>query len=445
MVNRSVPGSHAPSQSIDDLAPDHVLPQDWLVPESPPSAALARCKVCKRHLVLLLQLNGELPDRFPGHERRLYVFACRNQACRRKEGSVRVLRGARIAATQPMTTAIGKDEDIDMTGTGPDSATGPTTSPAPVKSNLGETIFGASSLGSGPLPGANPFSTKANPFSTAPSSQPANPFSTTTKVAAPAAASAGADKLPQTFAAALSLNNPTPKPTVAGPTPPPEPWPAPSLRPRAYPALYLADVEYETLDPTITKQQQNRVQYLGDGDEGVEDGGSSSGSSKKAATAGSSSSTEKEAREAFETEHMDTVFQRFADRLAQNPEQVVRYEFGSRPLLCSRTDAVGKLLQAPGSSGSATATQPLPFPRCPNCGAPRVFECQLMPHAIAELEGAELEERGDVNLLEEGMEWVTIVVAVCERDCQLATVQGPAEAGYLEEWAGVQWEELKKR
>ncbi len=33
-------------------------------PDKAPSAALARCKVCKDLMVLLLQLNGELPERF---------------------------------------------------------------------------------------------------------------------------------------------------------------------------------------------------------------------------------------------------------------------------------------------------------------------------------------------------------------------------------------------
>merc|ERR1712093_858783 len=70
--------------------------QTWLDPTTPPSAALAKCKVCNDLMVLLLQLNGDLPEQFPGHERRLYVLTCRRKTCRRKEGSVRVLRGVRI-------------------------------------------------------------------------------------------------------------------------------------------------------------------------------------------------------------------------------------------------------------------------------------------------------------------------------------------------------------
>jgi pre-rRNA-processing protein TSR4 len=41
----------------------------------------------------------------------------------------------------------------------------------------------------------------------------------------------------------------------------------------------------------------------------------------------------------------------------------------------------------------------------------------------------------------DGMDWGTVIVGVCERDCQERGVEA-REAGYLEEWVGVQWEEL---
>lgn len=56
-----------------------------------------------------------------------------------------------------------------------------------------------------------------------------------------------------------------------------------------------------------------------------------------------------------------------------------------------------------------------------------MFELQLVPQAIAELEVEE------VGL--EGMEWGTVVLAVCEKDC------GGEEWCWKEEWVGVQWEE----
>lgn len=131
---------------------------------------------------------------------------------------------------------------------------------------------------------------------------------------------------------------------------------------------------------------------------------------------------------------MDAAFQRFADRLAQNAEQVLRYEVGGAPLLYCWTDAVGGVLGSRVRSGGGVGGG---MPRCGNCGAERVFEVQLVPHAIAVLE-----EEEDVGL--EGMDWGTVILGVCGRDCAPAgTAEG--EVGYAEEWVGVQWEELAKR
>lgn len=151
----------------------------------------------------------------------------------------------------------------------------------------------------------------------------------------------------------------------------------------------------------------------------------------------SAGDTGKEDALAYESAH-DKAFQHFADTLAQNPEQVLRYEFAGQPLLYSRTDAVGKLFaSAAGGQGSSKG-----IPRCVKCGAKRVFEVQLTPHAIVELEDDDGDE-GDAaaTAMSEGMEWGSILMGVCERDCG-----GEAEGGeYLEEWAGVQWEEVVSR
>jgi pre-rRNA-processing protein TSR4 len=58
----------------------------------------------------------------------------------------------------------------------------------------------------------------------------------------------------------------------------------------------------------------------------------------------------------------------------------------------------------------------------------------LTPHAIVELEAEE--EDGGLD----GMEWVTIVVGVCANDCAGGVIEGMV--GYVEEWVGVQWEEV---
>lgn len=93
------------------------------------------------------------------------------------------------------------------------------------------------------------------------------------------------------------------------------------------------------------------------------------------------------------------------------------------------------------------------MPRCGNCNAPRVFELQLTPQAIAELEAEE-----EMSL--EGMDWGSVILGVCSRDCvppggvegEAAGEKGKGEGngngngngkvGYVEEWIGVQWEEM---
>ena len=335
-------------------------------------------------MVLLLQLNGELPDRFPSHERRLYVFACRRQTCRRKEGSIRALRGVRMwkNEAQPQTQEKREAQEEPKSK---ENTTG-----------LGEALFGGKTLGGGSA--SNPFSSGANPFSSSSSNSPfsspsSNPFAS--KPEQNATPESAAPSLSKTFAETLSLNAPPKEPP-----PPPEAWPDVASQPAPYPTLYLSDADYETFEPTATAVPTNV--RLDDAD-----------------------ATEPSAldREAFESS-MDATFQKFADRLAHNPDQVIRYEFNGTPLLYAKNDAVGQML---GKGG---------MPGCGNCGARRTFEVQLTPSAIAELEA------DDMSL--EGMEWGTIIVGVCELDCvPRGTADG--EAGYKEEWAGVQWEELTKK
>ncbi|KFA66924.1 hypothetical protein S40285_02308 [Stachybotrys chlorohalonatus IBT 40285] len=366
---------------------------EWLDPAKPPTAAFARCKVCKDLMVLLLQLNAELPTRFPFHDRRLYVFACRRATCRRKNGSIRALRATRSWKGDKMA--------VDEAGsTKKAEANPPKVEDGGKGGNIGEALFGAKPFGEA-VAGINPFSSNANPFSSSAtpsnpfSSGSTNPFSSQQAQATPAETTTSTiPTLTKTFAETLSLNTPP-----SAPPPPPEPWPESTSQPEPYPLLYLADAEYETLEPEKTKVPENARLETADAAEpsGLD-------------------------REAFESA-MDATFQKFADRLSQNPEQVIRYEFGGTPLLYSKTDAVG---------GQLTKST---IPGCSNCGGRKTFEVQLMPHAITELEADEMSL--------EGMEWGTIIVGVCEKDC-LPRETEEGQVGYIEEWAGVQWEELSK-
>lgn len=393
----------------------------WIDENSAPSGALAKCRSCNGLLTLLLELNGDLPDHFPGHERRLYIWTCRQKACRRKEGSVRSIRGVRIAKGKSAKPLVKRQEQPEAR------------EEKKAQHNMGGSLFGTKDniTGAAPNPFSNPFSstqagqTSANPFSS--TSASSNPFGTFTTASPLVTVTSDEPKdeaetsLPATFADKVRLNTPTPPADTPRPH---EPWPADSSFPSAYPHYYL-DAEYETLDaPSVTVIPANtRV----DIDEDL--------------SAGSGGG--KEDKEVFEST-IDKTFQKFADRVGENAEQILRYEFKGKPLLYSDSDKVGKQLAQLSDHGASSNTKIKTsgsrsgsgIPRCQLCGADRVFEVQLTPHAITELEADETSI--------EGMEWGTIILGVCSNDCKPADV-AEGEVGYAEEWAGVQWEETASK
>ncbi|KAK3349029.1 programmed cell death protein 2 [Lasiosphaeria hispida] len=386
---------------------------EWLNPAKAPSAVLAKCKVCKDLLVLLLQLNAELPDRFLGHERRIYVFACRKKSCRRQEGSIRAIRGLKIS---PEAAALLAAKEVKEAKPAKEAPVTPKASDL----DLGQALFGGKPAAktTGAPARSNPFASSsagANPFA-AKSTPSVNPFAKPTQPPTPEPKKDDptpdpVPSLTKSFAETLSLNNPQ---ASQSPPPPPEPWPATADQPEAYPVRWLSDAEYETIDPSPQPLPPANVQI------DISDGPAGGGGGK-------------EDKEVFESV-MDNVFQKFADRVGENPDQCIRYEFAGQPLLYSKGDKVGALLHVNAEAGAkVTTTGAKGLPSCGNCGASRVFEVQLTPHAIEELE---IDEDGL-----DGMDWGTVIVGVCERDCQERGVEA-GEAGYLEEWAGVQWEEL---
>jgi len=331
---------------------------------------------------------------------------------------VRGIRGVRVAkgsGSKPTAKAEKKEEKKTTVGVS--------------VSKLGESLFGVTS--SNTTAPTNPF---ANPFSSAPNGKaPTNPFSSPSTASTPFAAptpavsatpddteATSASTLPETFASKVRLSSPPPS---TQPPRPYEPWPAQSSFPPAYPLYYL-DAEYETLDAPSTPQIPDNARKMDVDTEGS--GGSG-----------------KEDKDVYEST-IDKTFQKFADRVGENAEQVIRYEFKGKPLLYSDTDAVAKLLaphseHGPSSIAKITTTSSrggVGMPRCQNCGADRVFEVQLMPHAITELEA------DDMSI--DGMEWGTIILGVCGKDCSPNDV-GEGEVGYVEEWVGVQWEEVNSK
>jgi pre-rRNA-processing protein TSR4 len=351
---------------------------------------------------LLLQLNGDLPSHFPDDERRLHIFSCRRKACSRKPGSLRALREVKRYRSTRQAPARPKDEKA-----GADL----------VQEQKPAEDLGAALFGTAPAPPfsshANPFSmpTTANPFNSTP-----NPFAslppTSTLAAKPPQAPTDTPEPPsETFASKLKTSSMTPQ-TSDTALPAAEPWPSASALPPAYPYFYL-DADYETLVPEQPTQSSStastsKPQY------DIDDT--------------PSSSTAAAEKDNFESS-LDATFLRFSDRLAQNPSQVLRYEFNGTPVLYSGSDAVAARFGVVPGKTKAQITPSQGMPRCESCGAKRVFELQLVPGLISALE----EEIVD---LEEGMEWGTIILGVCANNC--------GEVGKLvfrEEWVGVQWEE----
>lgn len=352
-------------------------------------------------MLLLLQLNGDLPERFPNDERWLYIFGCPRKACSRKPGSIRALRGLRKVKGHTETQRKEESKTKDAP-------------PAP-KQDIGAVLFGTTSQG-GLSSNVNPFSTSSSP---AAQNNPFAPLPPVTTLAAKPPQNP-ANNLSETFAAKARISTPEPssEPVASGPV---IPWPDKSAFPPPYTEYYL-DADYETLSrpPTPTIPTNTTVENIDE-----EAGGAAV-----------------DPKDAFESS-MDKDFLRFSTRLAHNPEQVLRYEFAGTPLLYSGSDAVAKAFPSHQSQGrgvqvASNAGTNNRIPRCPSCGRERVFELQLVPHTIAVLEDGR--EGIGLGKNDAGMEWGTIILGVCAGNCG-TTKEG--DLGWREEWVGVQWEDAK--
>lgn len=374
----------------------------WIDDKTKPPAGFAQCKVCNNNMSLLLQLQADLQQHFPEEQRRLFIWCCRRKPCSKKPGSVRAFREVKKAKTSR------KPKPVEPA---------PETKPSSPPINLGNQLFGGSS--STTSGNANPFSTSSTP------SNATNPFSTGSSIFnAKSLSDELAAKPPQpptqSFADKLKISSPP-----APEQPNAEPWPAEDSFPPPFPSFYLdAEAEYLEQTPAPTAGPSNsRITELED----------------EPGTSSSSSSAE---RDLYESPH-DKTFEHFTRILAQNPEQILRYEFKGTPLLYSSTDRVAPHFVLPGHSlrggGDAKVKTSGPvkgIPSCQYCGAARAFEMQLVPYMIYELE----KDNEEAMKLDggEGMEWGTIIVGTCSKNC------GDEESGrieFREEWTGVQWEE----
>jgi pre-rRNA-processing protein TSR4 len=361
----------------------------WLDPAVKPSALLAKCKICNNYMSQLLQLNADLQSFFPQDERRLHIFTCRKKQCTKKIGSVRAFREVRKAHVRERKEKKPVVEEK--------------TAPKPVQ-DLGSALFGSS--GQAAFNGGNPFSSSNS------GSAEANPFAS---IGSPSSLAAVSPQRPveeqppaQSFAEKLKIGAETGSPSQQHHT---EPWPSESAFPSPFTSFYL-DAYPEELEKEATASVPAKAESSGSAYD-IED----------------SKSTPSLDKDTFESA-LDKTFQKFSDRISQNPDQVLRYEFKGEPVLYSGNDDVASRFIVPHGKAGA----PKGMPRCESCGAARVFEMQLVPGLIYEV------EKDEEMSLDDGMEWGTIIVGTCEKNC------GEAESvSFREEWSGVQWEERVAR
>ncbi|KAK2743234.1 hypothetical protein FQN57_004923 [Myotisia sp. PD_48] len=404
---------YAVEEPIDD-SQSHLGGQpSWLDPSTPPPGNLAKCKICKDPMPLLLQLNADLPEIFLHDERWLYIFGCTKRTCNRKQGTVRALRAVKRHKIAHKANPTPTQENT--------SGNIPQEAAREPNRNIGADIFGikpSPNLSSGNI---NPFSTSPSPLAT-----PSNPFAplppTSTLAAVPPQKPDDEQTLSETFADKVRISPEDSQPFTPAPELPRplEPWPDQSAFPTPYPCYFL-DSDYEVLCEKPETTLPSGVQV-----EPLEIEPETGSSSKKGGDI--------EDKGLFESA-LDKSFLRFSTRLAHNPEQVLRYEFGGLPLLYSVTDEVGKLF-VPEDQQAQGKLKKHKIPRCQSCGNARVFEVQLVPQAITILEeGREGIGLGPTD--DPGMEWGTVILGVCEANC--ADQEGVVE--WKEEWVGVQWEE----
>ena len=149
-----------------------------------------------------------------------------------------------------------------------------------------------------------------------------------------------------------------------------------------------------------------------------------------------------------------------------------RYELGGIPLPFA-SDVLSKQLfpLSPHGSTSTTVTRAAfnsrnpatrrgfnaaSIPPCPNCGSRRVFEYQLMPNLInilgrdsstggEDVTSDERRKEAIQRLLKgdpdgRGMEWGTILVFTCEKDCCTVASDKENQSAWTEELVLVHWD-----
>lgn len=357
----------------------------WLHPELKPADRSLHCDNCKQKMALLLQAFAPLDGK--DYDRVIYVFACKNLAqCSRKLGSVKAIRGV---LKDPVRVAQIKQElqqqlDKDMEA----------------KLKLEPKPF------SNPFGGSNPLSGDANPFgSLNPFAARSNPFAKDTKQEPTKSEPLKQEEVATTKAA---VN------TVA------------DDQYGGYPG-FLVCTEPEKLKRIQNEPELEKYRHLIEEMDEPEELGSLKG--RRDLTSSNHPVLDPQTLKILNMLD-DKYFENFSNTVNHNPGQVLRYDLGGHPLLYNGKDEVARKFIL------ASGTTLVPNPGY-NPLSTRQFELQLMPKAIMDLEDVELKQVADIL---NGMLWGTIIVATDVED--FMPHFDDHHVGYIDEWCGVQWEEL---
>ncbi|KAJ1026777.1 hypothetical protein NDA16_002074 [Ustilago loliicola] len=369
----------------------------WLPMKSSPTQQVATCNSCKQQMQLLVQIFAPLVE--SAYDRCLMVWGCARPACQRKDvSSLRVIRtlkfnrrwaaklekqkAKRLAREQAKkereaAAAKAKQEQQDRAKINPFAASA---GAGGANGGLGGMLFGRAS---------------DNPFAP---SVPAPAAETTSSTGSASAekeeddeeeysdSEDEEDQLAEELALKSDLQATSPNPESS--------WVESSTR---YPPLYLYTIPEPSSSSISKKLSKEEAAML--------KSASASGALSTTDNAADDADLKGFAKEGYEKMLLDSIddtFERFLKRVEVEPRQAVRYEFGGEPIAFHAKGKVFDLLwpkerkakvgeavpvtKGQFKSGESPAAErnfsSRAVPPCPQCGAERVFEAQLMPNLI---------------------------------------------------------------
>lgn len=347
----------------------------WLHPQSLPEEKLVTCDVCGNRMALYIQAFAPFKNLL--YDRVIYVFGCKSRFCSFKAGSVKCIRGIRKDVEK--MDQLYKEQEIELQKQ--EAARAEKEKNAKLINDLTKDLFGSGSS-------TNPFDGGFHK-----------------EIAKHKSNEQPKSKLPQkeSYADVVSKTIIPAKQTKPTKVHSDEQFPK-------YPGyfVYVAKETFRTQpDPELEKYKD-----LIETNSIDEDITSKSIDVNPQITK-------------ISNMLQDKFFENFSETVQYNPQQILRYDVGGKPLLYSGKDAIGKAFnQSPFN---------IPNPGVNPSGS-RQFEMQLMPKAIMDLEAEELD-------ILNGMSWGTIIICTDTEDYIPEDYYDDNNVAYIQEYCGVQWEE----